>query len=104
MAQWVARLTRNLEVVGSSPSKPPVVSLSKKLYYCCLELVGSRNRFEGDFTIELKEIRTFWKIDLNVKQAVLLIIVKTKAKQPLHFYINIILSDCVCCMEVTGQL
>jgi len=35
--------------------------LSKKLYHYCLVLVGSRNRFERDFTIEL------WKIYLNVK-------------------------------------
>jgi len=30
------------------------VSLSKKLYPYCLVLVGSRNRFKHDFTIELK--------------------------------------------------
>ena len=30
VAHWVARLTRNVEVVGSSPIKAPVVSLSKK--------------------------------------------------------------------------
>ena len=36
------------------PSNTPVVSLSKKLYPCCLVLVGSRNGFERDFTIELK--------------------------------------------------
>jgi len=35
-------------------SKAPVVSLSKKLYPYCLVLVGSRNRVELDFTIELK--------------------------------------------------
>ena len=34
-----------------APSKAPVVSLSKKLYPYCLVLVGSRNRFERDFTI-----------------------------------------------------
>jgi len=34
--------------------KAPVVSLSKKLYSCCLVLVGSRNGFERDFTIKLK--------------------------------------------------
>jgi len=28
--------------------------LSKKLYLYCLVLVGSRNGFERDFTIELK--------------------------------------------------
>ena len=44
---WV---TRNVEVVRSSP----VVSLSKKLYPHYLVLVGSRNGFERDFTIELK--------------------------------------------------
>ena len=48
-------LTRNVEVVGSGSikSRPDVVSLSKKLYPCCLVLVGSRNGFEYDFTIEL---------------------------------------------------
>ena len=56
MAQWVARLTRNVEIVGSSPIKAPVVSLSKKLYPYCLVLGGSRNGFERDFTIELKLI------------------------------------------------
>ena len=35
-------------------AKAPVVSLSKKLYPCCFVLVGSRNGFERDFTIELK--------------------------------------------------
>ena len=55
MAQWVARLTRNVESWVRAPSK--VVSLSKKLYPYCLVLVGSRNGFERDFTIELKEIK-----------------------------------------------
>jgi len=32
----------------------PVVSLSKKLYPYGLVLVGSRNGFERDFTVELK--------------------------------------------------
>jgi len=48
----VARLTRNAEV--RTPSKAPVVSLSKKLYPYCLVLVGSRNGFEREFTTELK--------------------------------------------------
>ena len=56
MAQWVARLSRHVEVVGSSPIKGPVVSLSKKLYPYCLVLVGSRNGFERDFTIKVKII------------------------------------------------
>ena len=44
-----------VEVVGSSPIKFPVVSLSKKLYHYCLVLAGSSwNGFERDFTIELK--------------------------------------------------
>ena len=38
------RLTRNVEVVGSS----------EKHYPYCLVLVGSRNGFEREFTIELK--------------------------------------------------
>ena len=48
MAQWVASLT-NVLVVNSSR-----ISKSQKLYPYCLVLVGSRNRFERDFTIELK--------------------------------------------------
>jgi len=43
-AQWVARLTRNVEVVGSSPTKGPPCLL-EKLYLYWLVLVGSRNRF-----------------------------------------------------------
>ena len=34
--------------------KAPGVSLSKKRYPCCLVLVGSRNGFERDFTIQLE--------------------------------------------------
>jgi len=37
-------------------SKARVVSLSKKLYYYCLVLVGSRNGLERDFKIEFKQI------------------------------------------------
>ena len=36
------------------PLKPPVISLSKKLYPYCLVLVGSTNGFERDFTIEVE--------------------------------------------------
>ena len=39
-----------------APLKASVVSLTKKLYPNCLALVGSRNGFERDFTIELKLI------------------------------------------------
>ena len=53
---WVARLTRNVEVVGSSPIKGAVVSLSKKRYPYCLVLVGFRNGFERVFTIEFFEV------------------------------------------------
>jgi len=49
-------------------SKAPVVSLSKKLYPYCLVLVGSKNGFERDFTIELNKVRPLWKIDLNVNK------------------------------------
>jgi len=48
VAQWVVRLTRNVEVVCSSPIK--------KIYPYCLVLVGSRSRFERDLTIKLKYI------------------------------------------------
>ena len=37
-----------------APSKAPVVSLINTLYPYCLVLVGSKNRFERDITIELK--------------------------------------------------
>ena len=53
VAQWVTRLTSNVEVGGSSPIKGPVGSLTKKLYPYCLVLVGSRNGFEREFTIEI---------------------------------------------------
>ena len=56
VAQCVARLNRNEEVVGSSPIKATVVSLSKKRYPYCLVLVGFRNGFERNFTTELKQI------------------------------------------------
>ena len=54
VAQRVARLTRNVEVVGSSPIKGPLCFLHKKLYAYCLVLVDSRNGFARDVTIELK--------------------------------------------------
>ena len=41
--QWHSRLTRNVSVVGSSPIKGHVESLSKKLYPYCLVLIGFRN-------------------------------------------------------------
>ena len=40
VAQWVARLTSNVEVVGSSPIKGPVVSVSKKRNYPLLLSTG----------------------------------------------------------------
>ena len=53
-AQWVARLTRNVEVVGSSPIKGPRCFIEQETLPLCLVLVGSRNGFERDFTIEQK--------------------------------------------------
>ena len=50
-----------------APSKAPVVSLSKKCFHYCLVLVGSRNGFGCDFTIELNKLRALWKSDLNIK-------------------------------------
>jgi len=41
--------------------------LSNTLNPYSLVLVGSRNGFERDFTIELKEIEGLEEIDLNVK-------------------------------------
>ena len=49
--KWVAR-KRKLWVVGSNPIKD---SLGKKRYTHCLKLVGSRNGFDRDFPIELKQ-------------------------------------------------
>ena len=46
------RLTRNVEVVGSSPIKGPRCFLEQDTLP--LVLVGSKNRFERDITIELK--------------------------------------------------
>ena len=51
MTQWVAHLTRNAEVVGSSPIKGPRCFLEQQLYPYCLVLVGSRNELERDITI-----------------------------------------------------
>ena len=56
MAHWVASLTRNVEVMGSSPIKGPHCFLELEFYPYCLVLVGSRNGFERDFTIKLKSI------------------------------------------------
>ena len=60
VAQWVAHLTHNVEVIGSSSTKGPRCFLEKKLYPYCLVLAGSRNGFKLDITIKSK-------IDLNVK-------------------------------------
>ena len=49
-----ARLTRNVEVVGSSPMKSPRCFLEQEILPYCLVLVGYRNGFERDFTIKLK--------------------------------------------------
>ena len=53
VAQWFVPLVMWRSCVRA-PSKAPVVSLSKKLCPYCLVLVGSRNGFELDFTIELE--------------------------------------------------
>ena len=44
----------NWWVVSWTPSKAPIVSLSKKRYPHCSVLVGSKNGFQHDFTIKLK--------------------------------------------------
>ena len=53
VAQWVSRLTRNVEVVGSSPIRGPRCFLEQEtlLNAYCFVLVDSRNGFERDFTI-----------------------------------------------------
>ena len=57
VAQWVARRTRNVEIVGSSPIKGPSCFLEQETLPCCLVLVGSRNAFERDFTIDCLKCR-----------------------------------------------
>ena len=54
-AQWVARLTRNVEVVGSSPIKGSRCFLEQETLALLLSTgsVGSRNGFERDITIKL---------------------------------------------------
>ena len=81
---WVAwrsgfvPLTRNVEVGVRAPSKSPVVSLSKKFYPYCLVLVGSKNGFERDFTIELKQFEGLMEDRLKCQISPSLNIVKTK--------------------------
>ena len=61
-----------------APSESPVVSLSKKLYPYCLVLVGSKNGFERDFTIELKQFEGLMEDRLKCQISPSLNIVKTK--------------------------
>ena len=56
MAQWVARLTRNVEVVGSSPIKDPRCFLEQETLPLLLSTGWFQELFERDFTIELKYI------------------------------------------------
>ena len=46
------------------PSKVPIISFIKNSYPHCLVLVRSRNGFERDFTMELKQIEGLIE-DLN---------------------------------------
>ena len=56
VVQWVARLTRNVEVVDSIPIKGPRCFLEQEtlLNAYCFVLVDFRNGFERYFTIEQK--------------------------------------------------
>ena len=51
---WAARLTRNVEVVGSSPIKGPRCSLAQETLPLLLSTGWFQERFERDFTFELK--------------------------------------------------
>ena len=53
VAQWVARLTRNVEIVGSSPIKGPRCFLDQETLSLLLS-TGCRNGFEREFINELK--------------------------------------------------
>ena len=64
-AKVKARLTRYRSVASLNPTK--VVSHSKKRYPQYIVLVGFRNNFERDFTIELIKLRALWKINCYVK-------------------------------------
>jgi len=54
---YIACVNRYRSVVSSTTLKPPIVSLSKKLYLPCLVLVCHRKEFERDFTI----ILNYWE-------------------------------------------
>ena len=54
MAQWAARLTRNVKVGVSSPIDGFRCFLEQETLPFCSVLVGSMNGFERDFTIDLK--------------------------------------------------
>jgi len=64
--QCVARLTRNVEVVGSSLIKGPLCFLEQDTLPLLLS-TGWFQGFERDFKIELNKVRALWKINLNVK-------------------------------------
>ena len=97
VAQWVSRLTRNVEVVGSSPIKCPVVSFSKKLYPYCLILFGSRNGFECDITVELKNSEGLMEDWLKCQISPLLNIVKTSLHNTVLIRVLLDRNQCSSC-------
>jgi len=54
LSKLISNSKTGYSVVESHTRQAPVVYLGKKLNSYCLVLVGSRNGFERDFTIELK--------------------------------------------------
>ena len=81
VAQWVARLTCNVEVVGSSPIKGPRCFLEQETTLIAQYWLVSGTDSSVISQSNLNELRALWKIGLNVKCAPLLNIVKTKKQQ-----------------------
>ena len=66
--QWVARLTRNVEVVGSSSIKGPRCFLDQETLPLLLSTGWFQGRFRAWFHNRTKnKSRALWKIDFNIK-------------------------------------
>ena len=56
VAQWIARLIRNLEVVGSSPIKATCCYIEQETLPLLLSTGWFQERIRRDFTIEVNYI------------------------------------------------
>ena len=62
---WVARLTRNVEVVGSRPIKGPACFLQQETLPLYWLVPGTDSSVISQSNYN--KVRALWKIDLNVK-------------------------------------